>query len=559
MQNFGTASVRGIVVTDDDARAPLRRSTVILTRTGIEDIRMAATDDAGAYSFDRLPAGSYTLSAAKAAFISMSYGAPKAGMPGSSIALVDGQIFAAKPIALMRGAVIAGRLTDPSGRPVIGSVRADQIVTVNGVRQRRSSTGATAASRSNAHGDYRLYGLLPGEYAVSATLSPLSVEGEMSADELAALARGAGPLKPRRAVIPAPTLFPGTADPSAFVAVKVSRAEERTGVDFSVQYLPVARVSGTVAGLDGRPAANAMVLCQFKEPNAVLPPNGVPIGLTTADGLFSCSGLLPGSYRLYGRMTQPVRVDAQAPAGSPAQRAAQAWGWADVTVAGQDISDVAIRVQPGLAVTGRIVLKSADPSIAFDFSRFQIRLTPVNPISPAAPANAAIAADGTFEISGVVPDTYRLSVNTGGLSGAGPWTLRSAVIGDGEKDLADQPFEVTQPMAGLTVTLTDAPAELSGVITDGAGRPGPQLYVFAFPQDKSLWLPNARRVMSARSTDTGAYRLAGLPPGEYYVCALTELDTALQTDPTYLEQLIPASFKITLGEGEKKRQDLAIK
>ena len=95
-------------------------------------------------------------------------------------------------------------------------------------------------------------------------------------------------------------------------------------------------------------------------------------------------------------------------------------------------------------------------------------------------------------------------------------------------------------------------------MTDPTGGPAPQLYVFAFPQDKSLWQPSSRRVISVRSTDRGTYRLTGLPPGDYYVCALTELDTALQTDPAYLDQLVQASIKITIGEGEKKTANLRI-
>jgi hypothetical protein len=70
-----------------------------------------------ARTFDRLPAATYTLSVSKAAYISISYGAPKSGMPGSSLTLADGEAFAAKPIALMRGAVIAGRLTDRRAGP----------------------------------------------------------------------------------------------------------------------------------------------------------------------------------------------------------------------------------------------------------------------------------------------------------------------------------------------------------------------------------------------------------------------------------------------------------
>jgi hypothetical protein len=67
-----------------------------------------------------------------------------------------------------------------------------------------------------------------------------------------------------------------------------------------------------------------------------------------------------------------------------------------------------------------------------------------------------------------------------------------------------------------------------------------------------MWLPDSRRIKSVRSGENGAYTIAGLPPGEYYLCALTELDTGLQYEGEYLQQFIPSAVKISIGEGEKK-------
>jgi hypothetical protein len=57
----------------------------------------------------------------------------------------------------------------------------------------------------------------------------------------------------------------------------------------------------------------------------------------------------------------------------------------------------------------------------------------------------------------------------------------------------------------------------------------------------------------------GSYRLSAIPPGEYFLCALTEIDPEQQYDPGYLEQFVPASIKITIADGEKKIQDLRIR
>jgi hypothetical protein len=101
-------------------------------------------------------------------------------------------------------------------------------------------------------------------------------------------------------------------------------------------------------------------------------------------------------------------------------------------------------------------------------------------------------------------------------------------------------------------------AQVSGALLDANGQPAPQLYVFMFSTDRAHWTNGARRIRSVRATDAGRYEIGGLPPGEYYVCALTELDTMLRFQPEYLEQLIGASIKITLADGEKKIQNLRL-
>jgi hypothetical protein len=250
---IGTAVVTGLVIADDEPRVPLRRATVTLSRSGVEDIRSATTDDQGRYVFDHLPAGAYALAASKGAYLSISYGAPKPGMPGSSVTLAEGETFTAKPIALWRGAVIGGRLTDRFGQPAAnGSVDVNQVVVINGERRRRS--GSRTYAMTNAHGEYRIYGLLPGEYIVSSAPPPQAVQAEATPAELTWASRGTGQVPPPARVFTyAPTMFPGTADAAGGVIITIGRGEERLGVDFAMQLVPVSRVSGKVTGPDGQP------------------------------------------------------------------------------------------------------------------------------------------------------------------------------------------------------------------------------------------------------------------------------------------------------------------
>ncbi len=547
----GSAVVSGTVVADDQARTPLRRATVTLSRAGIEDMRSTTTDDQGRYVFSALPAGSYSLSTGKGAYLAMSYGAPKPGMPGSSIVLTEGQAFAAKPIALWRGAVIAGRLLDRAGQPVSSAlVEANQFVVVNGARRRRTA-GRTPQMLTNAHGEYRIYGLLPGDYLVSSAPPPLPVQADANPAEFAWARSGAGQAPPTaRAFTYAPTMFPGTTDAAAGVVITLGRGEERLGVDFPLQFVPVARVSGVVIGLDGQPARDVVVLCTTKDPSPMLPPSGVPMSRTVAAGSFVCPGLPPGQYTLAARGSARVVPDGA----DRASLGVTPFGLVDVAVAGRDLSNIVIRLQTGVTVSGQVVRSSAVSPTTTDPSQFRVGLTPVAgapPISghPDSPAGA----DGAFRIDGVVPGPYRVTAT----APAG-WFLRSAMLGG--KGVADVPFDVTpgQSASGLVVTFTDVQTEISGLLTNSDQQAAPQLYVFVFPTDKTMWVPDSRRIQSVRSRENGSYTLVGLPPGEYYLCALTEFDAGLQFEAEYLEQFIPSAIKLTLGEGEKKKQDLRI-
>jgi hypothetical protein len=140
-----------------------------------------------------------------------------------------------------------------------------------------------------------------------------------------------------------------------------------------------------------------------------------------------------------------------------------------------------------------------------------------------------------------------------------PWSLRSALLNG--RDTLDVPFDVTtnQSVSGLRVTFTDQPTELSGILLDRLGRPTPEYSIVVFSTDRSYWTDAPRRTSGAiKLGSDGGYKVTGLPPGEYYMSALADIDARQLADPSVLESLIPASIKVTLAEGEKKRQDLRL-
>jgi hypothetical protein len=139
------------------------------------------------------------------------------------------------------------------------------------------------------------------------------------------------------------------------------------------------------------------------------------------------------------------------------------------------------------------------------------------------------------------------------------WALRSSLVAG--RDTLDMPIEIGpgQDVRGAVLTFTDKPAELSGAILDAARNGIPDLTVALFATEPALWTMNPRRLRSLRSTADGSFRFIQMPPGEYYLAVISELDQSSWGDPAFMEQVAAAAIRVTIGEGEKKVQDIQIR
>ena len=62
-----------------------------------------------------------------------------------------------------------------------------------------------------------------------------------------------------------------------------------------------------------------------------------------------------------------------------------------------------------------------------------------------------------------------------------------------------------------------------------------------------------------RPGSDGKFTIPALPPGDYLLVALSDIQDEVYLDASFLEQLIPGAVKLTLAEGEKKMQDIRIR
>ena len=79
-----------------------------------------------------------------------------------------------------------------------------------------------------------------------------------------------------------------------------------------------------------------------------------------------------------------------------------------------------------------------------------------------------------------------------------------------------------------------------------------------FATDRAFWAAGSRRVLQAQPASDGKFTVIGLPAGEYYLAAVTRLEPGDLANRQFLEDLLPASLRITIRDGEKKTQDLKL-
>ena len=573
----GTAVISGVVYVGSAGDTPARRSRVVLTTTNPLNGHSVIAGDDGRFLFSNVPAGRYNLSVRRDGYVGTTYGARRPGGPGTLLVVAEGQRIPNLVVRIQKGAAITGTLTDRHGdRAADARVVLYRIRVIDGERRLEQAVSVTADDR----GMYRAHSLAPGEYVLTAAAALRAGETgvrQLSEQELQAVyqprspAVGIAPIRPAAsmgapppvappplpALVSAPVFYPGVLLASQADPIRVAAGEERAGVDFATQLVPAGKIEGQVIDPGGRSDMTVTVTLNASSPMTVNPSRSVNIRMMEPGGTFTISGVLPGEYAIHAQ----ARVTPAPPqTGLPAPPPVVLWGRTDVVTTGADMTGVAILLQPSLNLSGRVVLERTRPARPNDTGTIRVLLENFAPAgigSAQRQLSATVGADGRFTLPGVGPGRYRLASLVSGPSGS-DWVLKSAVLNG--QNAMDLPVEIHPGDApGETIlTLTDRGTELTGHLLDQAGRPAPSHFVVVLAADRSMWLRGSRRQVSVRPASDGQYSVRNLPPGEYLIAAVTDMDIADLSDTAFLEMLVPAAMKVTLREGERKVQELRV-
>ena len=509
--------VAGRVVTASGG-APLKSARVALTpeRPGSRRQMYATTsDNDGRFLLKDVEQGRYEFFATHPGFVDQHYQA-KGGEEGATLSLKPGDKVSDVLFRMTVAAVVTGRVTNDDGEAVIRAqvlaLRApseDEIEDDALPGPRKRELLPVLSAQTDDRGQYRIFGLKPGEYYLEATDSfQPDFVGAIDQSYLVQDFLGSEY---------APAYYPGVSQATQAQLISLKPGEEAQA-DISMRRVKTVEVSGHVMDRNG-PAKEALV--RLEEPQT----NSFGIGrddTTDEKGSFRLKGVPPGSYVLvvYQRRDREEVYE-------PGARL-------KVEVNGDNIDSLTISLGLGVAIRGRVLVAGPN-SKALD--RIRVDLQSVDDDHQFG-GFARVRKDGTFEIPGVHDGNY--AVHVWGLEDI--WYVKSMRLG--AEDILTEGLQLEKGDSGgtLEVTLSSASAQLEGTVSDDDGAViGAKVRMVPDPETPY----NRFRSRSTRTDQAGHFLLAGLPPGKYRVFARSPISSegsSYQSEPK----------SVTFSESDRK-------
>jgi hypothetical protein len=484
------------------------------------------TNSEGVFAFRNLAPGRYQIRAQREGY----FGAPP---PGSAIVgastivnttatVITGQPTQPVSMAMLRGAIVSGRVRDPNGQPMqTAQVGAFQINYQNG----RKVLQQMNSRQTDDRGEYRLYWLPPGDYIIGTI--------------------------PRRGLItaaPTPqdnyarTFYPNTVEGQSATVVHAGEGAEISGIDVLVRPDATGRILGRVVhsfvGPYGQPAiastfylfpANPVGLADTGITNF---PNSSPNRTT---GEFDIRGLLPGPYELMSNV--------------PDGNGRQAWGRTRVNVTPGDVRDVTLSITPGIELKAQLSVDGAPSGYTMQAPPAGARgaLTVLNGVvtqlPPAPPAPPAPVPTPTYRIQlrsaeglGLVPPYENASNQDMSYDPSGVFTFRSVVPGKyyiavqplpanayvvdvkaGGTSVFDSGVDISSQTGEIQVIVSTSGAKIQGRVIDAEQKPAASARVVLVPPASRR--QNVQLYKVATSDSSGNFTISGIAPGDYKLFA----------------------------------------
>jgi carboxypeptidase family protein len=368
---------------------PLKKAQVVLSQKGADrddpnkQPLTATTDAAGHFSIEKIPEGSYDVVVTRNDYIGMRYGQDQIDKPGAVLTLAPGQKMTDLLFRLQRMGIITGRITDEDGDPVReAQVNALLYTTTRGKMKTESHGSAT----TNDLGEYRIYDLEPGRYALRASgASRFIVIGGPSQESSGYQ----------------PTYYSGTTDSARASTLEVKAGDEISGIDFVLApktslrtYKIHGHVSVSVTGYSG---TGRVELIAFPRGNRSLSIEDRKEALADAKtGEFEIKGVPSGEYIVTAALLGSGKI----------RTASQ-----KVNVGNSDLDGVSLVVTDGIDIPGRIELEGKSAATAANLA---VWLDPAEEETQFifGRSRADVQPNGSFVLKEVDDGSYSINVRS---------------------------------------------------------------------------------------------------------------------------------------------------
>ena len=216
-----TGTIKGRVVSDD-GRPAMNVSVIAQATTGTGTLKARRVDSDGRFVFDEMSPALYIILATAPGYIDPSFSTEPSQWPHH---LTGAEVV----ITLIKGGVITGTVTNSKGEAVVG-VPVHATLANGPPSSFVNFVSGGGISESDDRGVYRIYGLLPGQYTVSAGGS-----GQF------------GQFGSNGFDLDVPTYYPSSTRDTA-VPVSVRSGDATTGIDIKYRGLEGHSISGVVLG-----------------------------------------------------------------------------------------------------------------------------------------------------------------------------------------------------------------------------------------------------------------------------------------------------------------------
>jgi hypothetical protein len=513
-----SATVSGTVVRSGSEGAPIAAAGVELNRPGFPAGTgyTASTGADGKFTFKNIPPGEYVLAATRQGHVRGEYGQRGPNSRGLPFTLTAGQELKDARIALPVAGALAGRVLDRKGSPF-------PYVQVQALRftyrgTQRVLTPVRVAT-TNDLGDYRLFWLPPGQYAVMATPLRGNVPDQIInttgsytiVDSVMPPAGASIELVTEDATLP--VFYPGTLNAQSATMLTVRSGEDIRGIDLTLAPTSTRKVRGTVlnipppqsAGPGITPTRINVRLIPRNPPGVTLASGPLFSGAALASpisGAFEISGVLPGSYDLAADTTS-----------SNSSSATTMFGAVPLEVADKDIENVSVPLAAGFQVAMRVTIEGnlGNESNA-DLSRVQLGLTSTS--IPRTVTGQPIPDQplGSVMVRSILPGNYSVYWSQSGPPVGYVKSIRMDGVDVKSGVRLDGP-----PAGPIEVVLSTKFASITGSVISAAQQPLPGVTIVAVPVRAGSF--------ANRTTDTqGRFNLSGLSPGDYRVLAFEDIE-----------------------------------